>query len=87
MGYSRCRFASSHRKSGDGFSTGAVHTMDKLFEGIRSITTRIYKGLVIVEKGCANLTRFMGFWWAKHSQAAYNQLWSHSPMKTFMPIT
>ena len=29
--------------------------MDKLFEGIRSVTTRIYKGLVIVEKGCANL--------------------------------
>ena len=34
--------------------------MDKLFEGIRSVTTRIYKGLVIVEKGYANLTRFMG---------------------------
>jgi hypothetical protein len=34
--------------------------MDMLFEGIRSITTRIYKGMVIVEKGCANLTRFMG---------------------------
>ena len=33
--------------------------MDKLFEGIRSVTTHIYKWLVIVEKGCANLTRFM----------------------------
>ena len=34
--------------------------MDKLFEGIRLVTTRIYKGLVIVEEGWANLTRFMG---------------------------
>jgi len=33
--------------------------MDKLFEGIRLVTTHIYKWLVIVEKGCANLTRFM----------------------------
>ncbi len=45
---------------GGSFSTGAVHTVDKLFEGIRSVTTRIYKGLVIIEKGCANFTRFMG---------------------------
>jgi hypothetical protein len=59
-GYSRCRLVSSHRKSEDGFSTEAVDIMDMLFEGIRSITTRIYKGMVIVEKGCANLTRFMG---------------------------
>ena len=50
---------------GGSFSTGAAHTMDKLFEGIRSITTRIYEGLVIIEKGSANLKRFMGFWWAK----------------------
>ena len=34
--------------------------MDKLFEGIRSVRTSIYKGLVIVENGWANLTRFMG---------------------------
>jgi hypothetical protein len=34
--------------------------MDKLFEGIRSITTRIYEELVIIEKGCANFTLFMG---------------------------
>ena len=33
--------------------------MDKLFEGIRLVTTHISKWLVIVEKGCANLTRFM----------------------------
>jgi len=33
--------------------------MDKLFEGIRSVTTHIYKWLVIVKKGCDNLTRFM----------------------------
>ena len=52
--------------------------MDKLFEGIRSITTRIYKGLVTVEKGCTNLTRFMGILGReKHSQAAYNRPWSH----------
>jgi len=37
-----------------------VHTVDKIFEGIRSVTTHIYKGLVIIEKGCANLTWFMG---------------------------
>ena len=36
-----------------------------LFEGIRSITTRIYKGIVIVEKGCANLIRFMEILGAK----------------------
>ena len=59
-GYSRRRFISSHRKLEDGFSTGAVYTVDKLFEGIRSVTTRIYKGLVIIEKGCANRTRLFG---------------------------
>jgi hypothetical protein len=49
-----------------------------LFEGIRSITTRIYKGMVIVEKGCANLTRFMRILGGqKHSQAAYDRLGSH----------
>jgi hypothetical protein len=34
--------------------------MDKLFEGIRSVTTHIYMGLVIIAKECANFTRFMG---------------------------
>ena len=50
---------------GGSFSIEAEYTVDKLFEGIRSITTRIYEGLVIIEKGSANLKRFLGFWWAK----------------------
>ena len=33
-GYSRRRFISSHRILEDGFSTGAVYVVDKLFEGI-----------------------------------------------------
>jgi hypothetical protein len=60
-----------------------VHTVDKIFEGIRSVTTRIYKGLVIIEKGCANLTWFMGILGGqKHSQAAYNWLWGHPRWST-----
>ena len=34
--------------------------MDKLFEGIRAVTTKIYKFLVVVEKGCAKVIRLMG---------------------------
>ncbi len=37
-----------------------MYTMDKLFEGIRSVTTKIYKFLVVVEKGCAKVIRLMG---------------------------
>ncbi len=59
-GYLIYWFASSHRNSEDGFSTEAVDIMDKLFGGIQSVATRIYKGVIIIEKGCANLTRFMG---------------------------
>jgi hypothetical protein len=47
-GYLRRRFISNHRILEEGFSTGAVYTVDKIFDGIRSVTTRICKGLVLI---------------------------------------
>mgnify|MGYP006114622525 FL=1 len=37
-----------------------MYTVDKLFEGIRAVTTKIYKFLVVVEKGCAKVIRLAG---------------------------
>ena len=60
-----------------------VYTVDKLFEGIRSVTTRIYKGLVVIEKGCAKVIRLSGLFLLAFMHGIYEIVKAFGKFPTF----